>query len=372
MERRLVDLLLANPGSSSLKLTWMADGNRRREKDVDHAVPSDALDRVLQDAIHGEGALPFSAVGVRVVHGGEEFRNPCRVTAETIRKIRDLSFLAPLHQEPSARILESFLRISPGVPLVASFDTAFHATLEPEAYRYAIPREWTDRGIRKFGFHGLSFAYLARRVPELLGQSGTGRLVALHLGNGSSACAIQDGKSVDTTMGVTPLDGLVMGTRPGWIDPGALLALMEEGVSPKDLADGLWLRSGFSALSPEGPDFRKIWAAFEAGDARATLAVTLSARRTAQAVAEMAVALGGIDVLAYTGGIGEHSAGFRQAVADRLGFLGVVIDGGRNVSATGDREIGAKGARVRTVVVTAREDWTMARDVRRILEGERS
>jgi acetate kinase len=362
-----VDLLLANPGSSSLKLTWTKDGERIREKDVELAAPGEGLDRALRGALSEERDLSFSAVGARVVHGGDLFHGPCRVAKDTIPRIRSLSGFAPLHQEPSAHILESFLRLYPDLPLVASFDTVFHATLEPEAYRYAIPGEWTRRGIRKFGFHGLSFAYLSHRVPELLGEKGTGRLVALHLGNGSSACAIEEGRSVDTTMGLTPLDGLVMGTRPGRVDPGVLLALMEEGVSAKDLSEGLWLKSGLSALSPEGPDFRRVWAAFEGGDERAILAVNLTARRVAQAVAEMAVAMGGIDILAFTGGIGEHAWEFRQKIADRLGFLGVGLDTERNRSGTEDREIGSDGARVRSVVVAAREDWTLDRDVRFVL-----
>ncbi len=369
-ERSFVELLLANPGSSSLKLTWTKDRERIREKDVELAAPGEGLDSALRDALSMERDLSFAAVGVRVVHGGDLFHGPCRVGKDTIPRIRSLSHLAPIHQEPSVHLLESFLRLYPKLPLVASFDTVFHATLEPEAYRYAIPGEWSRRGIRKFGFHGLSFDDLAHRVPELLGREGTGRLVALHLGNGSSACAIEDGRSVDTTMGLTPLDGLVMGTRPGRVDPGVLLALMEEGVSEKDLFQGLWLKSGLSALSAEGPDFRRIWAAFEDGDDRATLAVNLTARRAAQSVGEMAVAMGGIDILAFTGGIGEHAWGFRQRIADRLAFMGVALDIDRNRSGTGDREIGTEGASVRSVVVAAREDWTLDRDVRSVLMGE--
>jgi acetate kinase len=325
-----------------------------------------------------EGALravvardgPIDAVGHRIVHGGAEFTEPVLVDARVVRRLEALTDLAPLHQPKSLRGLKVVTSLLPKVPAVACFDTAFHAGIPPAATTYAVPREWNKRwALRRFGFHGLSHAYASRRAAELMGDAGAAglRVVTCHLGAGASLAAVEGGRSVDTTMGFTPLEGLVMATRSGSVDPGLLLWLEEHvGMPPSELASTLEHRSGLLGLTGMA-DMRAVLAAEEAGEPEATLAMGVYVHRLRAGVAAMAAAMDGLDCLVFTGGVGEHSPQVRQRAAAGLAFLGVVLDLEANEAASLDQEIGGPGARVRTFVVQAKEDVEIARGVRQVL-----
>ena len=279
-----------------------------------------------------------------------------------VERLRALTDLAPLHQPKSLAALEAVEAALPDVPAVACFDTAFHAAMPAAASTYAIPPEWRKRwDLRKYGFHGLSHAYASRRAAELLGRPLDGvRLVTCHLGAGASLAAVRDGRSVDTTMGFTPLDGLVMATRSGSIDPGLVLWLAEHvRMPPAELAATLEHRSGLLGLAGTA-DMRAILAAAGAGEPDAVLALDVYHHRLRAAVAAMAAALGGLDVLVFTGGVGENAPAVRERAARDLAFLGVEVDQARNRAGGDDREIGSPGAAVRTFVIAAREDVQIA------------
>ncbi len=312
-------------------------------------------------------------VGHRIVHGGTAFTGPARIDDAVRQQLADLTDLAPLHQPKSLAALDAVSAHLPGVPAVACFDTAFHTTIPPAAATYAIPREWQRRyPIRRYGFHGLSHAYCSRRAAELLGQPlASLRIITCHLGAGASLAAVLGGLSVDTTMGFTPLEGLVMATRSGTVDPGLVLWLEEhEHLSPHDVSVALEQRSGLTALAGT-PDMRQVEAAAERGEPDARLALDVYLHRLAAGIAAMAAAAGGIDVLAFTGGVGENSPTVRQGAAKRVAFLGVAIDTARNGSDTAqpDRDISAAGTVVQTLVIGAREDLEIAREVRQLLQG---
>jgi acetate kinase len=364
-------VLVVNAGSSSLKLRLLDP--------ADHTVGSKDLPaprgvaaaEAVRRALEGLG--PVDAVGHRIVHGGTQFLGPVRITEAVVRKLEALTDLAPLHQPKSLAALAAVSAALPGVPAVACFDTAFHAGIPAAASTYALPLEWRKRwDLRRFGFHGLSHSYVARRVTQLLDRPAAGvRLVSCHLGAGASLAAVQDGHSVDTTMGFTPLDGLVMATRSGTVDPGLVLWLEEHvGMPPAELAAALEYRGGLLGLAGES-DMRVVLATEERGDGEAALAVAVYLHRLRAAVAAMAAAMGGLDALAFTGGVGENSAPIRERAAQGLAFLGVGVDPSLDAGA-GDREVTAAGARVRTFVIAAREDLQIAAEVRAVLsEPER-
>jgi acetate kinase len=259
----------------------------------------------------------------------------------------------------------------PELPAVACFDTAFHATLPPAARTYAIPREWSNQWkLRRYGFHGLSHAWVARRTGQVLASSPRApRIVSCHLGAGASLCAIAGGKSVATTMGFTPLEGLVMATRSGSVDPGLLLWLLERSeLSERELADALEHRSGLLGLAGTG-DMREVLRRRAAGDEVAELAFAVYVDRLRGAIATMTAALGGVDALAFTGGVGERSAEVRAAAVDDLAYLGLGLDAHRNAHAAADAEISGSNSRARTLVIEAREDLEMARQTRALLSS---
>ena len=365
-------VLVVNAGSSTLKLTVVGEG--------DEVVADSQLDDWAGDDASGEVDSLVSrvdgvdAVGHRVVHGGSEFVGPRVVTDDVLERIDRLAPLAPLHQRRALQGIEAARRAVPDAPHVACFDTAFHSTMPAAAHTYAIPKEWRQRwGARRYGFHGLSHAWVARRAPAIVGRDVAGtRTVSCHLGAGASLCAIADGASVDTTMGFTPLEGLVMATRSGSVDPGLVLWLHSTaGVKVDDVSDGLQHGGGLAALSGTDGDMRAVLAAREGGDGAATLAFDVYVHRLRREIAAMAAALGGIDVLAFTGGVGEHAAPIRSATAGALGFLGIAVDDAANDAHSGDGDITAVGARASTVVVTAREDLEIADQVRSTVQSRR-
>jgi acetate kinase len=309
---------------------------------------------------------PIGAVGHRIVHGGTSFTAPVVVDAAVEKELRALVNLAPLHQPAALAALAAVRAAAPDVVQVACFDTAFHARLPPPATTYAVPASWRARfGIRRYGFHGLSHAHAARRAAELTGGR---RVVTCHLGSGASLAAVLDGVGVDTTMGFTPLEGLVMSTRSGTVDPGMLLWLQTSaGRSADELTDALFHSSGLLALAGTS-DMRTVTERAAAGEPDASLALSVYLHRLRAEIAAMAAAAGGLDTLVFTGGVGERSARVRSGAAEGLGFLGVALDPGRNAGHRGgDEEISAAGAAVRTLVVEAREDIEIARGVRACL-----
>ncbi len=344
-------VLVVNAGSSSLKLRLLGPD------DATEAAPDVPPDDTgaLRDAI---AAMPApDAVGHRVVHGGERFREAVVVDDEVFAALDELTDLAPLHQPLALAGIAAVGRALPGVPAVACFDTAFHATLPAAAATYALPREWRERyGLRRYGFHGLSHAYASRRA-------GAARVVTCHLGAGASLAAVRDGVCVDTTMGFTPMEGLVMATRAGSVDPGLVLWLARHGVDVDALERGLDREGGLRGLGGDA-DMRAL---LERDDADARLAIDVYVHRLRAAIAAMVAALGGLDALVFTGGVGEHAPRVRAAAAAGLGFLGVELDADANARASADAEIGAAGAAVGALVITAREDLEVAGQVRTLL-----
>jgi len=361
-------VLAVNVGSSSLKLTLL-DGDDQVIATRELDVRGDEIDEAgLGDALRADLA-GADAVGHRIVHGGERFVAPVLVDAEVDAALRELSDLAPLHQPKSLAALDAVSAQLPKVPAVACFDTAFHASMPPAAATYALPAAWRERWpIRRYGFHGLSHGWVARRAPQMLGRPATGlRLVSCHLGAGASLCAIADGRSIDTTMGFTPLEGLVMATRSGSVDPGLLLWLLEHaGMAEGELASALERESGLKGLAGTA-DMRVVLTQAADGDASSVLALEVWEHRLRALIAAMAAALGGLDALVFTGGIGQRSAPIRAHVVQGLGFLGLAIDSGRNETARGDVELTADGAASRTLVLEAREDLEIARQTRAVL-----
>ncbi len=329
-------VLVVNAGSTSLKLHLVSSS--------DDALPFERLADVSPARV--------SAVAHRVVHGGA-LREPALLSADVLRAIEEASVLAPLHNKPALAAIAQATEALPAVPHVAVFDTGFHATMPPAASTYAVPARWREEwGVRRYGFHGLSVQWAAERARA-------SRLVVCHLGGGSSVTAVLDGRSVDTTMGFSPLEGVPMTTRAGSVDPGALLHLLREGhLDLAELERELEHESGLAGLSEGG-----------SGDIReaSPLALDVYVHRVAGAVGAAAAALGGLAALGLTAGIGERSPETRARVAERLGFLGVSHDAESNAQAVGDADISAPGASVHTLVVRAREEIVAARAARALL-----
>lgn len=390
-------VLVVNAGSSSLKLRLLDEADRVTGSADLPALGEPPAAAAMESALSRLG--PADAAGYRIVHGGTVFRVPVRIDDAVLARLRALTSLAPLHQPKSLAAVAAVRQALPHLPGVACFDTAFHATIPDAAATYALPREWRQRWeLRRYGFHGLSHAYCSRRAAELAGRAGdpaaapsaTGRpsalrVVTCHLGAGASLAAVRNGVSVDTTMGFTPLEGLVMATRSGSVDPGLVLWLAEHaGTPPAELADTLEHRSGLLGLAGTA-DMRAVEAGAAEGDQDARLAFGVYTHRLRAGIAAMAAALGGLDVLVFTGGVGENSPLVRAEAAAGLGFLGVHVDAARNAAApagaapagTGpdqagvaaDREIGHPDAPVKTFVIAAREDIEIAGQVRAVLGG---
>lgn len=361
-------LLVVNAGSSSLKLSMLDESGTEVAGTTVEAWNGDGHLAPLEEFLGRCG--PVHAVGHRVVHGGPRHTGPVLVDPVVVAHLWSISHLAPLHNPRALAGIAAAGELLPDVPAVACFDTTFHTTLPPAAATYAVPREWNERwGLRRYGFHGLSHAWAARRGAELVGRPAEElRIVSCHLGAGASLAAVRGGVSVDTTMGFTPLAGLVMNTRPGTLDPGLLLWLLEHGHVPEaELGDVLEHHSGLKGLSGTSGDLREVLAGRDDGDAGCALAADVYLHRLVREVAAMTAATGGLDLLVMTGGVGEHSAWVRGAMADALGHLGLAVDPARNAAATGDYDVSADGAVARTVVVTSREDLEIRRQVLELL-----
>jgi acetate kinase len=366
----LMRVLVVNAGSSSIKIRLLGSGDevvRSVDLDADRGRPEPGA---LEDVLGGLG--PIDAVGHRVVHGGPGRHGPVLVGDEVLAELDGLAALAPLHQPPALAAVRATRAALPDVPAVACFDTAFHAGMPAAASTYAIPANWRDElGVRRYGFHGLAHEWSAHRAAALAGRGL--RTVTAHLGSGASACAVAwDGdrpRSVDTTMGFTPTAGLVMGSRCGDLDPAVPPWLIESaGLRAADVANSLDRESGLRGLAGSA-DMRDVLAAERAGRPDAVLAVEVWLHRLRAAIAAMAAALGGIDVLVFSGGIGERAPDLRRRTVTGLGFLGLAIDEHTNAAADpdGETDVGTASAAARTLVVHTREDLVIAAHVRALL-----
>ena len=393
-------ILVCNSGSSSLKfnlfeadeevllaeggIDWTAEPTRlvfRRpgqpevREELELQEHSEALARILSDLQAGPsapllGTEDIDAVGHRVVHGGRRYSTAVRITPEVQGVIAELSELAPLHNPASLEGIRAIEQVLPSVPQVAVFDTAFHATLPAAARTYPIPQKWTnDWGIHRYGFHGLSHAYCASRAAEMLGRSGS-RLVIAHLGNGASVSAVRSGVCLDTSMGFTPLEGIVMGTRSGSLDPGVLLYLLRrKGLPAEKLDHALNYESGLLGLSGTSSDMRQILK--EAPNSPySRLALEVYIHRLVQTIGAMAATLGGVDGLVFTAGVGENSAQVRGLVCENLGHLGLELDTTANARCKPDADIASCTSPGRILVISTREDLTIVRETRRLIRSD--
>jgi acetate kinase len=366
-------VLVLNAGSRTTKASLVEGGQALARADGPALEDAAALETLLA-ALGGD--LRPDAVAHRFVHGGTRFTAPVVVDDGVVEVLDDLVALAPLHQPPALRALTAARVRFPGTPHVCCFDTAFHASLSESEWRYPVPWDWaSDWGIRRFGFHGLSVAWSTRRAAELLGRSPEDlRIVVAHLGGGCSVTAVEGGRSVRTSMGYTPLEGMMMSTRSGSIDPGLMLRILADGrLSTDVLSYALEERSGLLGVSGVSADLREVQAAADGGDARAALAIAMFVARASAAIGAAAVALPRLDALVFTGGIGEHATGVRRAIVERLGALGVAPipaaapAGDGILSETGPGRSPGPGPTV--LRIEAREDLVCASEAAALVRG---
>jgi acetate kinase len=369
-----MNIMSLNGGSSTLKYTLFAmpAEDVLAEGSLDHP-GGDGILQAAQQAIETCRGQGIDAVGHRVVHGGATFTQPTRMTNEKLADLRTLQDLDPLHNPIEVAMIEAALRLLPDAPIVAVFDTAFHQTLPEVAWRYALPRQWSDRlGLRRYGFHGISYRYVSERLLQSLGRPAAGsRLIICHLGSGASICALRDGQSMDTSMGMTPLEGLVMGTRSGDVDPGLLLYLLRSaGMTADSLNDILNRSSGLIGISGhKSGDVRRLEQASIDGDNYAALSLEIFAYRVRKYIGAYAAALGGLDAVAFTGGIGEHSASLREKICTGLDFLGLYIDDTLNQAASGREAIlNGTDAPVSAWVIPTDEQRQIARETHTLVD----
>jgi acetate kinase len=360
-------VLVVNAGSSSLKLRLLDEDNTLLCAE-DAASEHGLFDLETARAAILKMSHQADAVGHRVVHGGTRFTESVFIDAAVDRELRALIALAPLHQPKSLAGIDLVHELLPDLPAVACFDTAFHAHMPAEATTYAVPADWRRRlGVRRFGFHGLSHQYASRRAADLIGRPEEAlRIVTCHLGAGASLAAVVNARSVETTMGFTPLEGLVMATRSGSVDPGLVLWLLQQpGFDVDQVSNALESESGLLALAGTS-DMAEVEENAHGGDPNARLALSVYAHRVRAAIAAMAAGMGGIDALAFTGGVGENAASLRALAASGLEFLGIRLDEDRNSSANPDTEVSA-GDSIPVLVLRAREDLQIAAEVRSVL-----
>jgi acetate kinase len=364
-------ILTVNAGSSSLKLRVLDGGDEVICSRDAEAIGGEGELREDLEAVLAAGG-EVDAAAHRVVHGGPNFDGPTAIDPAAERELDGLADLAPLHNPPAVRAIRALEELRPRLPAVACFDTSFHATLPAAAATYALPAAWSERWpLRRYGFHGLSHAYASRRAAQLLGRPPSElRLVTAHLGSGASLAAVAGGHSVETTMGFTPLEGLVMATRSGSVDPGLLLWVQRHGgLGAEEMERALDRDAGLRALGGGSGDMREVIAGAERGEQRCQLAFDVYVHRLAAGIAAMAAAMGGVDGLVFTGGVGENSPPVRAAACAASAFLGVGLDPGLNGRAEGDAVLSDPAGPVAALVVSAREDLEMARQARLVLAG---
>jgi acetate kinase len=377
-DREIVRGSVERIGSSGAVHALTAEGGRRFTDSGEFAEHRDALAHVMKVLTHPErGVLhdvgEIDAIGHRVVHGGEHFTQSVLATPEALRAVEECIPLAPLHNPANLRGIEAAARELPGRPQALVFDTAYHQTMPPHAFLYALPYTlYTRHGVRRYGFHGISHRFVGWRAQALLGRPRSElKLVTCHLGNGASVCAIDHGRSVDTSMGLTPLEGLVMGTRPGDLDPGAIFHTMHvEELDERGMTSLLNRHSGLYGLSGVSNDMRELLAEEARGHERAKLAIEVFCYRLRKYVAAYAGAMGGVDAVLLTGGIGENAPSVRERALAGLEFMGLSLDSARNAAAVGrEAEISAEASRVKALVIPTNEELIIARDTVRLVAG---
>jgi acetate kinase len=355
----------------------LADGSK---KVIDNPIPdhrkavNDILN-LLTSKDYGciSGLNEIDAVGHRVVHGGEKFNKSVLITDDVIAKIKECYDVAPLHNPVNMAGIDAVTELIPGVPQVAVFDTAFHQTMPKEAYMYAVPyRLYEDYGVRRYGFHGTSHRYVSRRACDFLNVPyESQRIITCHIGNGGSITAIRDGKSIDTSMGLTPTEGLMMGTRCGDIDPGAISFIMDkEHINTKGISNIINKRSGVLGISGISSDMRDIEAAINAGNELAKLALDMYIYRIIKYVGAYTAVLNGVDVIVFTGGVGENQCSLRQRVCDQLSYLGVKVDSELNQSRGEEVLISTPDSKVKVVVIPTDEEMMIAKDTEEIVNNK--
>ena len=370
------ELLLAEGGidwtTKPTRLVFRSRGQQEVRDELKLEKHNDAVARILDDLQAGPSAPlrvfgELQAVGHRVVHGGKRYTAAVRITPEVKRTIGELAELAPLHNPASLDGITAVEQVLPKVPQVAAFDTAFHATLSEAARTYPVPQKWTrEWGMRRYGFHGLSHSYCAGRAAEMIGRRDL-RLIIAHLGNGASVSAVCNGICVDTSMGFTPLEGLVMGTRSGTVDPGMLVYLLRhKGLDVNELDQALNYQSGLLGLSGVSSDMRQVLSELP-HNPDAGLAVEVYVHRIRQTVGAMAATLGGIDALVFTAGVGEHAPEIRERVCEKLNYLGLELDRTANQTCKPDADIAMPASVARILVIATREDLTIMRETRQLV-----
>lgn len=353
-------------------------GNEKIQQDLDITDHVGAIKSILDNLTSKEyGCIKdfkeIDAVGHRVVHGGEKFNKSVLINDEVIAKIKECYGIAPLHNPVNMAGIDAINEVLPEVPQVGVFDTAFHQTMPAKSYMYALPyKYYAEDGVRRYGFHGTSHRYVSQRVCEFLGVEPKGKkIITCHVGNGGSITAVKDGKSIDTSMGLTPTEGLMMGTRCGDVDPGALIFLMDKhNLSSKDMLNMVNKESGLAGVSGVSSDMREITAAAKQGNEKAILSLEMYEQRITKYVGAFAAEMGGVDIIVFTGGVGEHQSSTRANVCNPLRFMGVEIDDAANDANNGDEGIiSTPNSAVKVVVIPTDEEYMIAKDTEAIIEG---
>lgn len=353
-------------------------GNEKIQQDLDINDHVGAIKSILDNLTSKEyGCIKdfkeIDAVGHRVVHGGEKFNKSVLINDEVIAKIKECYGIAPLHNPVNMAGIDAINEVLPEVPQVGVFDTAFHQTMPAKSYMYALPyKYYAEDGVRRYGFHGTSHRYVSQRVCEFLGVEPKGKkIITCHVGNGGSITAVKDGKSFDTSMGLTPTEGLMMGTRCGDVDPGALIFLMDKhNLSSKDMLNMVNKESGLAGISGVSSDMREITAAAKQGNEKAILSLEMYEQRITKYVGAFAAEMGGVDIIVFTGGVGEHQSSTRANVCNPLRFMGVEIDDAANDANNGDEGIiSTPNSAVKVVVIPTDEEYMIAKDTEAIIEG---
>ena len=353
-------------------------GNEKIQQDLDINDHVGAIKSILDNLTSKEyGCIKdfkeIDAVGHRVVHGGEKFNKSVLINDEVIAKIKECYGIAPLHNPVNMAGIDAINEVLPEVPQVGVFDTAFHQTMPAKSYMYALPyKYYAEDGVRRYGFHGTSHRYVSQRVCDFLGVEPKGKkIITCHVGNGGSITAVKDGKSIDTSMGLTPTEGLMMGTRCGDVDPGALIFLMDKhNLSSKDMLNMVNKESGLAGVSGVSSDMREITAAAKQGNEKAILSLEMYEQRITKYVGAFAAEMGGVDIIVFTGGVGEHQSSTRANVCKPLRFMGVEIDDAANDANNGNEGIiSTPNSAVKVVVIPTDEEYMIAKDTEAIIEG---